>query len=776
MGLSVFALFSLAAGAGAALFVYLKYSRDLPDISALEGYEPSQVTRIYDDAGALIAEYYIEKRILLPLEKIPLMLRVATIAVEDVSFYEHHGLNLEGIVRAMIANIRAGRVVQGGSSITQQVAKQLFLTPERTLARKIREAVLSIRIDREYTKNQILEIYLNHIYYGHGAYGVEAAAQTYFGKGAGELTLAEMAMIAGLPKAPSHYSPYNDPERARRRRAHALNRMVAVGAITKAQAEEAAAEPFRLAGRKRPTNKAPWFAEHVRRLLEDKYGATRLYRGGLIVRTTLDLALQRRAVEAVREGLEKNDKRLGFRGPVGHMDIESGLQPDWPGLNPRKTEDEDIYKPGARLYGWVLSVDKDEVEIGFEDAAGVIPLKEMRWAHNADPGRNALWIPKVKDARGVLKPGDIVMTRVLEGEPGPYGALPLALDQEPAVQGALLAMDPRTGYVKAMVGGYDHETSKYNRAVQARRQAGSSFKPIIYTAALENGFTPASVIIDSPIIYDKALEGFKGWKPMNFEEKFFGPTTIREAVTHSRNVVTIKTLEKVGIRRAIEYARKFGIESRLEPNLSLALGAAPVSLLEMVRAYATLANGGERPEPIFIKSVETSDGVVLEKNEPKAERVISREAAYLMVNIMKNVVREGTARRVRLGRPVAGKTGTTNNYQDAWFIGFTPNIACGVWTGRDDNDTMGKLETGARAAIPIWVDFMEYAVRGMPAFDFTVPENIVFERVDKQTGLLTRSTGEDAIFEAFVDGSQPVRYASEARASGNAAANGGRDL
>jgi len=756
----------LCSGAAAAglggWFAWSRYTADLPDVAALRNYTPSLVTRLLDDKGRLAAEYYVERRVVLPFDRIPPLVRQATIAVEDAAFYEHHGLNLEGIVRAMLANLRAGRVVQGGSSITQQVAKTLLLTPERTLERKIKEAILSIQIDRAYSKNEILEIYLNHIYYGHGAYGVEAAARTYFGKGADKLSISEVAMLAGLPKAPNNYSPYRFPERALERRSHALARMEAIGAITPEQQEAAETEPFTLAGLTEPLNNAPWFAEQVRRYLEKAYGAQALYHEGLTVHTTLDLDLQKYADEAARTGLELADQRLGYRGPVAHVNLGKGELPGWAALNPPRKRTEtfaDYYKPGARLKALARGVVKERVLVEFEDAKGAIELADMAWAHPVDPERDALYLPEVNDAREVIKAGDVVEVEIKEYRASRKDPLlPLKLFQTPQIQGALLAVDPRTGYVRAMVGGYDPKVTKFNRAVQAQRQPGSSFKPVIYTAALDHGFTPSSVVVDSPIIYNEALNEFRGWKPVNFEEKFFGPTTIREAVTHSRNVVTIKVLSHIGVRRAQEYARKLGLTSPLEMNLSMALGSSPVTLKELVYAYATLANGGTRMAPVFIKSVETREGKVLEKTDPAGEVVIAPSTAYLMTNIMKSVIEEGTARRVgaQMSRPIAGKTGTTNNYVDAWFIGFTPDLVCGVWVGKDDNTPLGRRETGSRAAIPLWMEFMDHAMEGTPVTDFIPPPDIVFARVNKYTGAPARGAGEETIFESFRDGEQPA--------------------
>ena len=759
-----------------AYYFHARFFGDLPEIDTLLNYKPSLVTKIFDNNDDLISEYFIEKRILTPLDKIPAMLQFATIAVEDTAFYEHHGINFEGIVRAFFANIKAGRIVQGGSSITQQVAKQLFLTPERTLTRKIREAILSLRIDKKYSKNQILEIYLNHNYYGHGAYGVKAAAELYFGKPLNDLTIPEIAVIAGLPKAPNHYSPYKNLKRALKRRDHALNRLMAIKAIMPSQREKASAEKITLSGLKRPENKAPWFSEYVRRYLEKNYGAKKLYRGGLVVRTTLDLRIQKHAEMAVISGLENNDKRLGFRGPIGHVNLELGEQPDWEAHNPRNRSNQnpsDYYVKGARIRGLVTEVKNEKAWISFEDAKGVINVKRMAWAHPVNPSKDARRARKIVNATTVLNPGDIVEVKVLDPNPMDDGHIKLELDQTPVLQGALLAVDPKTGYVMAMVGGYDPESSKFNRSVQAKRQPGSSFKPIIYTAAFEKGFTLASTIIDSPIIYNKAITEFKGWKPENFEGKFFGPTTLRTAVTKSRNIVTIKLLKKIGIGYVAKYARRFGISSPLEVNLSLALGSSPVTMMEMATAFSTLANGGTRMNPIYIKTVKNREGIILENNEPSGKDVISPSVAYLAVHAMENVVREGTARMVgrKLKRPIAGKTGTTNSYIDAWFNGFTPNMVCSVWVGRDDNRPMGEKETGSRSAIPIWISFMEKALKGRPINDFIPPQEIIFTRIDKKTGKISHSVGDDTIFEAFLDGSQPNMFEATDRSDNNRSNN-----
>ena len=769
---------STAMAAGVSYYYAKLFGEDLPDMGALKTYNPSLSTRVYDDSGELIAEYYIEKRILTSIANIPKPLIQATVAVEDSSFYEHHGINIEGIIRAFYENLKARRVVQGGSSITQQLAKALLLTPERTLSRKMREALLSLEIERNYSKDEILEIYLNQIYYGHGAYGVAAAAETYFGKPLADLTIAEMALIAGLPKAPSTYSPYNNIDKARLRRAHVLTRMTAVGHLSPELRDKAINEPIVLSGRRKPLNKTPWFSEHVRRYLEKQFGVAKLYKGGLKVYTTLDLKLQQSADSSVIAGIEQLDKRLGYRGPVGHVKLDKGEKPDWDKLNPKDNPRQttaEYFHPGRRVKAVVTAVDRGLVKVSLGTVKGVIFMPNMDWAHKADPNVNMMWAPKVEDARKVLKKGDIIEVKTL-GKPSHEGVYSLALDQTPDTQAALIAVDPRTGAIKAMVGGYDPESTKFNRAVQALRQPGSSFKPIIYSAALDNGFTPATIVVDEPVTFDIALTGFKEWWPMNFEGTFFGPTRIREAVTHSRNVVTVKVLAQIGAPKAIEYAKLLGIKSPLEPTLSLGLGSAQVTPEEMVSVYATLANGGVRMNQYFIKQVTDNTGAVLEKNEPYGEQVIKPTVAYLMTSIMQSVVAEGTARKVsELGRPIAGKTGTTNNFNDAWFNGFTPDFVCGVWVGRDDNRPIGEKETGARAAIPIWFAFMKDALRNYQSREFEAPEDIVFERIDKKTGLLTDSTGDDSLLEAFMAGTQPTVYAGQADTSGKSVAKHGEE-
>jgi penicillin-binding protein 1A len=778
-------LFTLSV-AGVALIVYAKVYKDLPDIMTLKNYKPNLITEVYDDDGKLISEFYIERRVLLPLNKISPLMKLATIAVEDDQFYKHKGFNFKRIVGALWSNIKAGGVVEGGSTITQQITKTMFLTPERTLIRKLREAVLAVRIEENFSKDEILEIYLNQIYYGHSAYGVEAAALVYFGRHINELSLPEMAMIAALPRSPKRYSPYLSPENAKGRRNHVLRRMEILGFVTPEEMERASKSDFALKDRQDRKNLAPYFAEYIRQYVEDKYGSSGLYKGGLKVYTTLKLDFQEAAEYAVKEGLLEVDKRLGYRGPLGNIKLYPGQGIDWKRVEeselknfPDGREKAEGLKAGNRVVVVVTDTTPEKVFVSLKgaesssgDAKGVINIQDMAWAHKYDSSVDALSFGKVKNAKEVLKTGDIIDVRILEeeearGKPAPAsskqggqgakGGLKLALEQEPLVQGALLCIDPSTGFIRAMVGGYDFERSKFNRTVQSQRQPGSSFKPIVYSASFEKGFTPASIFIDSPVIFEEKDE--ENWKPANFEEKFYGPTTLRTALTHSRNVITVKLLQSMGVKHTLEFARRLGIKSYLTPDLSLALGTSGVTLSELTSAYGVFANKGMRTEPMAIKTISDKDGNILEENKSFTEKAISEELSYVTTNILQSVVQEGTGWRAKsLGRPVAGKTGTTNNYMDAWFIGYTPDIVAGVWVGMDRDEPVGKNETGARAASPVWVSFMERVLKKMPVKNFQVPAGIVFAKVDRKTGLLATPETSDITLECFLDGTEPTEF------------------
>ena len=614
----------------------------------LKNYHPNITTKVYSDQGEIIGEFYLEKRIVVPLSRIPNVLRQAFVSAEDRRFYEHSGINFMSVLRAFFKNLKAGKIVQGGSTITQQVTKYFLLSPEKRLSRKIKEAILAYRIENQLSKDKILYLYLNQIYLGHGAYGVESASLNYFGKHVEDLNLAESALLAGLPRAPNKYSPFGDPQIAKKRQAYVLERMLDDGHIDSEQADEALKTPLEIMGKEnRQIMKAPYFTEHIRRYIERKFGSDSLYKEGLQVFTTVNLDMQNAAQIALESGIKELEERQKYQ----------------------------------------------------------------------------------------------------EAEP--------ALE----VQGALVCMDTNTGYIRAMVGGRDFNKSQFNRAVQAKRQAGSAFKPIVYAAALDKGFTPATIIIDSPIIYDEP-EKDETWKPRNFGRKFYGPITFREALAKSRNVVTVKILRDIGIDYAADYARKLGVTTPINMDLTMALGSSGISLLELTSVYAVFNTQGKRIEPVFITRILDREGNIIEENIPQAETVISEQTAYIMTNLLKGVVQRGTGWRAKaLGMPCAGKTGTTNNQIDAWFIGYTPDLITGCWVGFDEYRGLGDNETGSRAALPVWLKFMEQALNERKIRDFPIPEGIVFVKVDQKTGLLASLESPHTIFESFKEGTEPQEYA-----------------
>lgn len=755
----VLALFGLVAAPAAVLGLFFGYARQLPSVEELKSYSPGLITRVYDINDDLLASFYVERREIVPLEKIPEMMQQSLIAVEDAHFFSHRGVDPLGILRAMLKNLLAAEIVQGGSTITQQVTRAIFLSPEKKLARKIKEAILAYKLEKQFTKRDILWLYLNHIYFGHGAYGVEAAARTYFGKSVSQLNLAECATLAGLPKAPSHYSPITRPKAARNRLKLVLTRMMEEGYINGRQFNDAMDYPLALVSKKgteNPYPRAPYFTEHVRRYLEKHYGGDLLYRGGLKVYTTIDPVLQDEAERAVAEGVREVSRRRGYTGPEGRIDlsVENGLddyiasRSDWP----EEPEEGKVYPAVILSAG-----DPDNVAVRIGGVEGDIPVKGMQWALTGRPEDEEAepWIPS---------PGDVI--RVKLESIGDGGRPLMSLEQEPDVEGALISLNPHNGQVLAMVGGYDFARSQFNRAVQSRRQPGSAFKLFVYAAAIELGHSPADIIIDSPIVFENPDEEsrIKKWKPVNYEEHFYGPTRLREALNHSRNLSTIKLLKKIGVRPVIELARRLGVESPLATDLSLALGSSGLTLLELTSAYSVFANQGIYNPPMFIRYITDRRGTLLEVHQPRPERAMEEDSAYIINSMLQTVVQEGTGRRVRaLGRPTGGKTGTSNEFIDAWFLGFTPQLATGVWVGLDDLETLGKKETGARAAAPIWLTFMKKAHRDMPVEVFHVPPGVVFVRVDAETGQLASPRSKDAIFEVFRPGGEPTERAAPER-------------
>jgi len=742
-------LFALLAGGAVALLWYV--SQDLPSLDSVTAYQPSQVTRVYSDDRQLIGQFYVERRILTPLSEVPRHMTQAVVAVEDARFFEHPGLDVIGILRAGWTNLRRGGKIEGASTITQQLARSLFLSSERTYGRKFKELILAYKIELILSKEQILEMYLNQIYFGQGAYGVEAASQTYFGKKLSQVTLAEAALLAGLPKSPSNYSPYKHFDRAKKRQEHVLARMEEARFITSAARQEAVAQPltFRHTGSEQV---APYFTEYVRQQLVAKFGETTVYKGGLEVFTTLNLQMQKVAEQAVRNGLRQLDKRQGWRGPLRTQDVSQPL--DVPDI-----AQAGKLREGDLMEGVVTKIGKDYVMVQTESAVGRLAFDDMAWARRRLRGRDLVkdvtLLPSVK---GLLKPGDVLEVGVKKVE---KDRVHFQLEQTPIVEGGLIALDPRTGSIRAMVGGYDFARSEFNRTVLAHRQPGSAFKPIIYATAFHTGLSPATVVLDAPVVYEQE-DKEKIWKPENYEKKFFGLINLREALIHSRNVATVRLLEKVGVRGVVDFSKGLGIASPLNHDLSLALGSSSLTLLELTSAYGVFANQGLKLEPYAVSRVQNAGGQMLDQTLFAPRPMISQETAYLITNVLQDVIQRGTGQLAKtIDRPIAGKTGTTNDYTDAWFIGYAPNLAAGVWVGFDDLRSLGETESGAHAALPIWHEFMREALAQLPVVPFEIPENIVFAKIDPETGLLAPEQGEQGTVEIFIKGTEPTQTAPQ---------------
>ena len=792
-----------AGGAGIALLalaVYFFYLlATLPKVDRLADYKPPIVSQVFGDDGSLVGEFYLERRTVVPVEKIPKKLINAFVAAEDANFYQHKGIDYMGIVRAAFKNLISLSKKEGASTITQQVAKSMLLTPEKKYSRKLKEAILASRMEKTLTKDEILYIYLNQIYLGSGAYGVQLAAETYFGKDVDQLNLAEMAMLAGLPKAPTLYSPIKHLDRAKQRQAYVLERMVKEGYITQAEADHASNTPIVIHSRKKVnSDQSAYFLEQVRIQLEEKYGEDRLYKEGLKVYTTMNAEMQMGAYEGVVNGLKALDKRQGFRGPTKYLaenEVDEFCKQVEEGI------DAAALKVGGTFQGVVTRVNPatGELTVRVGERTGILSRKNMAWA-----GKVHLVDSFGKPAGGkgkTLTLGAVIEVSVLTPDTGKAGAV-FALDQEPEAQAALVAMDPKSGAIRAMVGGYDFKKSQFNRAMQARRNAGSAFKPIIYAAAIDKGMTPASIIDDAPVEYESGKE--RAWAPKNYDNIYRGAVTMREALTNSINVVSVKILENIGVGYAVEYAKKLGITSPLADNLTLALGSSSITPLELTSAYAVFASGGYRLTPYFLTKVTDRNGVVLEEITPpqvpvftsatsavnltaiagegadkapegagavKAPEpvsltpvpVISPETSYIMTNLMESVVSSGTGQRAKaVGRPVAGKTGTTNDMKDAWFVGYVPQLVAGVWVGYDHERSLGSGGSGGQAAAPIWSDFMKRALAGKPVQNFVPPANVTFALINPRTGKLARQGSPGSATECFIAGTEPTTYDGEA--------------
>ncbi|MGX1099128.1 penicillin-binding protein 1A [Amorphus sp. MBR-141] len=776
--------------AGAVGFYISKMSEDLPEYTQLRNYEPPVMTRIHASNGSLVAEYATERRLFLPIQAIPSIIKEAFLSAEDKNFYVHNGVDVGGVFRAAVTNFRnrgTGRRPVGASTITQQVAKNFLLTNEVSIERKIKEAILALRMEQAYTKDRILELYLNEIYLGMGAYGVAAAALVYFDKSVHELTIAEVAYLAALPKAPNNYNPFREPARAIERRNWVLDRMLENGFITEAQAQEAKNEPLRVTPRDTGSHllASEYFAEEVRRQLASMYGEKGLYQGGLSVRTTLNPEYQVMARNALMNGLIDFDiKRTGWRGPVTTVDLDNGA--DWGARVGEVEAYSDV--PEWRL-AVVLSVDDTEASIGLqpprlasgalsiERNRGRIPYKETAWRRLQDGpkrGQDQARYTGVRNMTDLVKRGDVVyVEKVQDSEEGNDV---WRLRQVPEISGGIVVMDPHTGRVLAMVGGFSYADSEFNRATQAYRQPGSSFKPFVYAAALDNGYTPASVVLDGPIEIDPGA-GQAVWRPKNYGGKFAGPSTLRYGIERSRNVMTVRLAKDMGMPLVVEYARRFGIYDHLKPYLPMSLGAGETTVMRMVGAYSIIANSGQKVTPTLIDRIQDRYGRTIYRhddrvcqgcvadewhNQPEptiideSEYVLDPMTAYQITSMMEGVVQRGTAVRVKaVGKPIAGKTGTTNDERDAWFIGFTPDLVAGVYVGYDQPRPMGRGATGGTIAAPIFIDFMKEALADTPGVEFRVPEGIKLVPVYAKSGQPAPNGGPGVILEAFKPGTAP---------------------
>ncbi|MEJ2624212.1 MAG: penicillin-binding protein 1A [Pseudolabrys sp.] len=764
------------------------FSQDLPDYSQLKDYEPPVMTRVHAANGSLLAEYAKQRRLYIPIQAVPNLVKHAFMAAEDKDFYKHGGLDFPGIARAAISYIEhygSGRHPQGASTITQQVAKNFLLTNKVTFTRKIREMLLALKMERAYSKDKILELYLNEIYLGMGSYGIAAAALTYFDKGVNELTIPEAAYLAALPKGPNNYQPFRHPKRALERRNWVIEQMAEDGFIKKAAAAKAKTQPLGVVTNSVGPSRfsAEYFAEEVRRELAQRYGEKKLYEGGLSVRTTLNPKMQVMARRTLTQGLVNYDQRRGgWRGPIKQIDVSTG---DW-GVKLAKVSSLDDISPWRLAV--VLNVTKKSARVGLKPGrtpgGGVgkardiadVPLAGMRWVK--------IKHRTVRNVEDVLKPGDVIYVEPAKDASDYQDEIKKkkiaedqwVLRQVPKVSGAMVVEDPWTGRVLAMVGGFSYDESQFNRATQALRQPGSSFKPIVYAAAIDNGYTPSSLILDAPIEIDQG-PGLGVWKPENYEHNFFGPSTLRFGLEHSRNVMTVRLAQDIGMPLIAQYAKRFGVYDNLPPYLSFALGAGETTLLRMVTAYAMIDNGGRKVTPTLIDRIQDRYGHTVYKHDKREcigcdakawhdqpepvlidrrEQVLDPMTAYQMTSLMEGVVRFGTGSALRsLGRPVAGKTGTTSDYKDAWFLGFTPNLVVGVYVGYDKPKTLGRGETGGRVAAPIVRDFMKEALKGKPAVPFRVPPGIKLVRVDARTGVRAGPETKKAILEAFKPGTAP---------------------
>jgi len=753
-----FGFWGTLAAVGGLIYAYHEYGRDLPSHEHMVNYAPPIATRLHAADGGLIAEYATERRLFMPIEAIPQRVINPFLAAEDKGFYSHIGIDFVSLAGAVVNNVErfmSGRRLVGASTITQQVAKNFLAGSERRLERKIREAFIALRLEQDLSKGQILELYLNEIWFGMRSYGIAAAALNYFDKSVEELTLEEAAYLAALPKGASQYHPFKHEKRAIDRRNWVLGQMAANGFVTEAEAEAAKAKPLGVKQKRRTEiQAAPYFAEEVRKELVERYGIKTVNEGGLSARTSVDLRLQKIADEALKDGLIAYDRRHGWRGPLTRIEAEG---------DSALVELMAMERPVALKDNWqvalVTNFSDNTAELFLKSGdTGVLPLENMKWARAWKPGQKRGG--KIKRVSDVLKNGDVIAVSLIEGVEKTF-----ELQQIPNINGALLAMDPHTGRVVAQSGGWDFAQSEFNRATQAARQPGSTIKPFVYLAALDQGYSPATTVLDSPVVIDQLNE--EAWRPENSDGKFLGPQPLRVGLERSRNLMTIRVADAVGMETVSEYVKRFGIDEDMPPYLSMSLGAGETTLLKLVRAYAMLVNGGKRVEPTMIDRVQDRRGRTLFKHDDRychecaseewnnlampalldeREQIADPISAYQVVSMLRGVVQRGTAKSLRdtVNRPIGGKTGTTNKAQDAWFVGFTPDLVVGVYVGFDTPKPLGKGEYGGRAAAPIFKDFVNGALEGKPAQAFRVPKGVVFRNIDPVTGVLIERGDEEA--------------------------------
>lgn len=757
--LTLLTVYGAFLGAGAVYYTVSAFAADLPrDLGTALDYRPNRASIVYSADGEPIGEFFLEKRVPVPYERVPEHVRQAFISAEDARFWEHPGFDLVGIARAAWANYQSGATRQGASTITQQVTRMLLLSNERTYERKIKELILSVRVERELSKRDILEIYLNHVYLGRGAYGVEAAAEIYFGKQVDHLSVAEAAMLAGLIQGPSIYAPHRNMEAARARQDYVLGRMFEDGYITESQIAAAQSEPLALVDNDRPLNHvaAPYFVEHIRRLVTDQFGHHSVFYGGLRIYTSLDMRMQRAAEAAVRDGLSTLDRDIGFRGPLGHLDgdelaafTEGPPRPYVQALEDATHSTGGTVLPSVAYVAAVAEIDR---------RGGVtVDLGPLELEMDRDDARQlGRW--RGDERRQRLAVGDLVPVELAQGP----DEQPIArLAQAPDVQGALIALDPHTGRVVAMVGGYDYVHSQFNRTTQANRQIGSAIKPFIYAAAMQKGRTHLDVLWDRRVAV-RTLAGV--WAPGNYDNKYLGPVTLRTALAKSLNTIAVQLLLEVGVDNLIELMRGLGIESPIPRHVSIALGTPDLTLEEVTAAYAAFPNGGRRVEPRYIDRITSDNGTVLVDNTTRLpkDQILSPELAYLVANLMEVVVQRGTGRSAQaIGRPSAGKTGTATGHRDAWFLGYTTDLVAGVWVGRDDFTPIGARATGGSAALPIWVQFMEAAHPATEPSEFDPPDDVIFVRANDITGSAAAPGAWGASWVPFMRGTVPERFTSK---------------